>query len=104
MGPTPQLPPPVHTPFPTVKVASVVGWRNGAKPVCQLPAAGLRVDAFATGLDHPRWLYVLPNGDVLVAETNSPHYGGDAAGIKGFVAGLIMSKAGAGVTSPNRIS
>jgi len=100
-GPNPQLPPPVHTPFPTVKVASVVGWQNGAKPMA---APGLTVSAFETGLNHPRWLYVLPNGDVLVAETNSPQYAGDAKGVKGFVARLIMGRAGAGVDSPNRIS
>jgi glucose/arabinose dehydrogenase len=99
-GPTPQLPAPVHGLFPTVKVASVIGWQNGAMPVA---APGLAVTPFATGLSHPRWLYVLPNGDVLVAETNSPQYAGDASGIKGFVAGLIMDKAGAGVKSPNRI-
>jgi glucose/arabinose dehydrogenase len=100
-GPDPQLPPPVHGLFPTVKVAPVVGWQNGATPV---PGAGLTVAAFAAGLDHPRWLYVLPNGDVLVAETNGPDYPGDHAGIKGIVAGMIMKKAGAGVPSANRIS
>ena len=53
------------------------------------PANGLAVNAFATGLDHPRWLYVLPNGDVLVAETNTPKQEeGRLAGIKGMVDGL----------------
>jgi glucose/arabinose dehydrogenase len=99
-GPAPQLPPPHPTLIPTVKIADVVGWKAGATPT---PAPGLSVTAVATGLDHPRWIYVLPNGDVLVAETNGPHFAGDAAGVKGFVGKLIMAKAGAGEDSPNRI-
>ncbi len=99
-GPTPQLPAPNPTLLPTVKIAGVVGWAAGATPVA---APGLSVSALATGLDHPRMLYVLPDGDVLVAESNSPHFPGDARGIKGFVSKIIMSKAGAGETSPNRI-
>jgi glucose/arabinose dehydrogenase len=99
-GPAPQLPPPHPTVIPTVKVADVVGWPQGATPVA---AAGLRVAALATGLQHPRWLYVLPNGDVLVAEAEGPHFPGDSTGIKGFVAGLIMKKAGAGEGSANKI-
>ncbi len=101
IGPRPQLPPPVHGIFPTVKIAPVVGWNHGATPVA---APGLSVAAYATGFQHPRWLYVLPNGDVLVAETESPHFGGDASGVKGFVGSLIMSKAGAGGQSANRIT
>ncbi|MBA3897085.1 MAG: sorbosone dehydrogenase family protein [Sphingomonadaceae bacterium] len=85
--------------FPTISVASVVGWRNGAKPT---PAPGLSVNAFATGLDHPRWLYELPNGDVLVAETNSPPRA--AHGIADLVMGMLMKRAGAGVASANRIT
>ncbi|MEB0014996.1 sorbosone dehydrogenase family protein, partial [Glaciimonas sp. Cout2] len=69
MGPTPMLPEPNKTLIPTVNIAPAVGWAKGAKPVA---AAGTQVSAFAEDLDHPRWLYVLPNGDVLVAETNSP--------------------------------
>ena len=84
--------------IPTVAVADVVGWQNGAMP---LPAAGLKVQAFATGLDHPRWLYRLPNGDVLVAETNSPPRKG--GGIQGWVMKHLLGKAGAGGVSPNRI-
>jgi glucose/arabinose dehydrogenase len=99
-GPTPQLPPPHPTLIPTVKIADVVGWKAGATPVA---APGLSVSALATGLDHPRWLYVLPNGDVLVAETNGPQFPGDAKGVKGFVGKLVMSMAGAGEDSPNRI-
>jgi glucose/arabinose dehydrogenase len=63
IGPHPQLPPPNVTMFPTVNVAQAIGWRPGERPT---PAPGLTVDAFATGLDHPRNVYVLPNGDVLV--------------------------------------
>ena len=67
-------------------------------------ATGTRVAAFATGLDHPRWLLSLPNGDVLVAETNAPPKPDDAKGIKGWVMGLVMQRAGAGVPSANRIT
>ena len=67
-------------------------------------AAGTQVAAFADGLDHPRWLYVLPNGDVLVAETNAPPKPDDAKGIRGWVMEKVMGRAGAGVPSPNRIT
>ena len=100
IGPAPQLVAEKHNAIPTVKVASVVGWQGEAMP---RPAPGLSVAAYARGLDHPRWLYVLPNGDVLVAESNSPHFAGDSAGIKGFIGKLIMAHAGAGEASPNRI-
>ena len=85
--------------LPTVEVADVVGWQNGQTPTA---APGLAVQAFARGLDHPRWLYRLPNGDVLVAETNSPPRSG--GGITGLVMGRLMKKAGAGVPSANRIT
>ena len=68
-GPAPTLLDPVKTLFPTVKVADATGWPEGVTPT---PAAGLSVNEFAGGLQHPRWLYVLPNGDVLVAESDSP--------------------------------
>src|SRR5688572_21057520 len=68
-GPAPTLLDPVKTLFPTVKVAEATGWPEGATPT---PAAGLSVNEFAGGLEHPRWLFVLPNGDVLVAESDSP--------------------------------
>lgn len=60
--------------------------------------------AFASGLDHPRWLHVLPNGDVLVAETNAPPKPADAQGIKGWLMSLFMKAAGAGVPSANRLT
>jgi glucose/arabinose dehydrogenase len=92
------LDPRVQT-FPTVRVAQATGWPQGAAPT---PAAGLAVAAFARGLDHPRWLYRLPNGDVLVAETNSPPR--TEGGIAGLVMKHLMDKGGAGVPSPNRIT
>lgn len=100
-GPNPTLPPPKHTMFPTVNIAPAKGWPAGAAPT---PAAGLTVTAFADGLDHPRWLYALPNGDVLVAETNAPPKPEDRKGIKGWVMGLVMGRAGAGTPSANRIT
>jgi glucose/arabinose dehydrogenase len=100
-GPSPTLPAPNQTLLPTMKVSTAKGWAAGATPVA---APELKVAAFAQGLDHPRWLYVLPNGDVLVAETNAPPKPDDSKGIKGWVAGLIMGKAGATVPSPNRIT
>src|SRR3954453_23808054 len=51
--------------IPTLKMPTARGWRDGQLPMA---APGLKVNAFATGLNHPRWIYVLPNGDVLVAE------------------------------------
>jgi len=100
-GPSPKLPDPNKTLLPTVNIAPAVGWPQGSKPVA---ANGTQVSAFAEGLDHPRWLYVLPNGDVLVAETNSPAKPDDSRGIKGWIAGKVMDKAGAGVPSANRIT
>jgi len=100
IGPNPQLPPPAVTIFPTVSVARAVGWPAEDRPA---PALGLTVDAFATGLDHPRNIYVLPNGDVLVAETNTPPKPDDSPGLLGFITRRIMSRAGAGVPSANRI-
>ena len=99
MGVRPNISEPRKQTFPTIGIAEVVGWQNGAKPT---PAPGLQVAAFASGLDHPRWLYRLPNGDVLVAETNSPPREG--GGITGWVMGLLMGRAGAGVPSANRIT
>ncbi|MFJ3461077.1 PQQ-dependent sugar dehydrogenase [Achromobacter spanius] len=102
MGPDPQLPPPNTTLIPTVNTAKAVGWQDGAQPT---PAAGLAVTAYASGLDHPRWLYVLPNGDVLVAETNAPPKPEDApGGIKQWATGLVMKRAGAKTVSANRIT
>ncbi len=101
MGPNPTLPPPHHTLLPNINIATAKGWPEGAAP---LPAAGLSVNAYASALDHPRWLYVLPNGDVLVAETNAPPKPEDGKGIKGWVMKKVMARAGAGVPSANRIT
>jgi glucose/arabinose dehydrogenase len=101
MGPSPQLPPPNETLMPTVNIAPAAGWPAGGKPT---PATGLAVAAFADKLDHPRWLYKLPNGDVLVAESNKPDSGDKSVGIKDWVADKVKSRAGAGTASPDRIT
>lgn len=100
-GHAPELPPPRHTWIPTVKVARAVGWRGEEAPT---PAPGFLVNAYAAELDHPRWLYVLPNGDVLVAETGAPARPADGRGIKGWFMARFMRRAGAGVASANRIT
>ena len=99
-GPSPTLPPPEHSWIPTVDIAPVNRWPNGARPIA---ANGMAVNVFAAGLDHPRTVYVLPNGDVLVAESNAPPKQGGMS-IKGFIYGLAQSRAGAGVPSANRIT
>src|SRR6185503_8313328 len=81
MGPQPELPKPDKSLIPLVKVVTAKGWPAGATPVA---AQGTTVAPFAQGLDHPRWVYVLPNGDVLVAETNAPPRPEDGKGIKGW--------------------
>jgi glucose/arabinose dehydrogenase len=101
VGAHPQLPPPNSTLIPTVNIAPAKGWSATGKPVA---APGMAVNAFAGGLDHPRWLYVLPNGDVLVAETNAPPRPRDGLGIKGWMTKRVMDKAGAGAGSANRIT
>jgi glucose/arabinose dehydrogenase len=101
IGPHPQLPSPDQSLIPVLNPATATGWKPGTKPVA---AEGLQVAAFAQGLDHPRWLYVLPNGDVLVAETNGPTRPEDAKGVKGFVFKQVQGLAGAGVPSPDRIT
>ncbi len=98
-GPRPRITDPRVERFPTIAIAKAVGWSDGAQPTA---AAGLGVNAFAKGLDHPRWLYELPNGDVLVAETNSPPREG--GGVTGWVMSMLMARAGAGVPSANRIT
>ena len=97
-GPRPSLPAPDARLIPTLNVASPVGWQNNARPVA---AAGLTVTPYATGLEHPRWLYKLPNGDILVAESESPDT--DANSVKSVFASFFMKKAGAGGKSPDRI-
>ena len=100
-GARPVLPPPQTSLLPTVNVVTAKGWSGDDKPVA---AEGLTVAAFARGLDHPRWLYVLPNGDVLVAETNGPAGSSGYKGIKGWFFKRYQKKAGGGVPSANRIT
>ena len=106
VGPTPVLPAPEKSLIPTVNIAPALGWPQGQGPQAM---AGLKVTALASGLDHPRWVFVLPNGDVLVAESNKPDKRGqdadkDNKGIKGWVMGKVMKRAGAGVASADRIT
>ena len=101
VGPAPTLPPPKRKLIPTMQIAAATGWPPGSQPV---PAPGLSVRAYATGLQHPRWLYTLPNGDVLVAETNAPPKPDDGKGIKGMVMKAVMTKAGAAAPTANRIT
>jgi glucose/arabinose dehydrogenase len=100
-GPNPVLPEPRPETLPTLHIATARGWPEGQMPTA---AAGTKVNAFATSLVHPRWLLVLPNGDVLVAETNTPPKPEDNKGLKGYVMKKMMARAGAGVPSPNRIT
>lgn len=101
-GPTPTLPEPSPQRVPTVKIAEAIGWPAGVAPT---PAPGFRVQAFASGLDHPRWLYRLPNGDILVAETNAPPKPEKkSGGIRGWIQGLVMKRAGARAPSADRIT
>jgi glucose/arabinose dehydrogenase len=100
-GVNPTLPSPVHDLIPTVNIAPAIGWPDNLKPKA---SHGTQVEIFAQGLVHPRWLYVLPNGDVLVAESNSPSHPEKKQGFKDWIAGLVMKKAGAGVPSANRIT
>ena len=100
-GARPSLPAPNPSLIPTVNIAPAMGWPSGQQPVAML---GTRVNAFAKDLDHPRWVVVLPNGDVLVAESNAPPKPEDAKGIKGWVMKLVMKRAGASTPSANRIT
>lgn len=99
-GPTPALPEPNRTLLPTVHIAPAKGWPQGGKPRA---APGLRVEAFASDLDHPRWIHVLPNGDVLVAESDAPAKE-QSQGLRGWIAKKIMARAGSGGPSANRIT
>ena len=100
IGPSPTIPEPTKTVIPTVHIAPAKGWPEGAQPKA---ASDLAVTAFATGLTHPRWLYVLPNGDVLVAEADGPPRPEDGTGVKGFIYHMVQKRAGSGTPSANRI-
>ncbi|HQS68821.1 MAG: sorbosone dehydrogenase [Novosphingobium sp. 28-62-57] len=97
-GPRPKLAEPDEQTVPSIKTAEPVGWKDGELPVA---AQGLQVSRFADKLDHPRTMFTMPNGDVLVALTNSPPR--DESGITGMVMGFLMKKVGAGGPSPNKI-
>jgi glucose/arabinose dehydrogenase len=102
VGTEPQLPAPERPGlFPTVNIAPARGWPEGARPE---PAAGLAVVPLACGLAHPRWLHVLPNGDVLVAETDAPARKDADEGLRGWIMKRVMKRAGSGAPSADRIS
>ena len=100
-GPKPVLPAPRASLIPTVNIAQATGWPQGRTPHA---APGLQVRAFASNLDHPRWLYVLPNGDVLVAETDAPAKPEDGGGLRGWIMKKVMARAGSGGKSADRIT
>ena len=101
-GPAPVLPAPDGNKLiPTVNIAKAIGWSPDATPVA---APGLQVSAFARGLNHPRMIHVLPNGDVLIAESNAPAVHDSGSGLRGWVMQKVMKRAGAGVTSPDQIT
>jgi glucose/arabinose dehydrogenase len=98
-GPSPQLPPPDPNWLPVVNIATATGWPEGRMPQA---APGFAVTAFARDLDHPRWVYVLPNGDVLVAESNRPPK--EDPTLRDRIMGVVQDWAGAGVSSADRIT
>lgn len=100
-GPAPALPEPNKSLIPTVNIAEATGWPADRSPQA---APGLQVQAFAGNLDHPRWLYVLPNGDVLVAESNAPAKPDDGQGLRGWIMKKVMARAGSGGKSADRIT
>jgi len=101
VGPHPTLPPPNETILPTVKIAPAQGWAGEAQPAA---GAGFAVNEFARDLDHPRWFHILPNGDVLVAETNAPPRPEQNRGIRGWIVQRIMKRAIGSSVSANRIT
>ncbi len=100
IGPDPKLPPPQQYFIPPMKIAQPVGWNNGQAPTA---AKGLKVQALATGLQHPRTVYVLPNGDVLVAEPSGPPPE-PITRPKGFVLNWVLSYAHGKVEGANTIT
>jgi glucose/arabinose dehydrogenase len=100
-GPMPALQAPRTSLLPTLVIAPARGWPENATPTA---AEGLEVRAFARGLDHPRWLLALPNGDVLVAESNAPARSETKFSLRGWFMAKVMKRAGAGVPSADRIT
>lgn len=101
VGATPTLPEPNEALLPTVKIAPATAWPEGVLPTA---GAGFAVNEFARDLDHPRWLHVLPNGDVLVAETNAPERPEAGKGVRGWIMQQVMKRATGSTTSANRIT
>ena len=100
-GTDPTLQEPEAETIPTVKIAEPVGWAANEVPSA---AEGLTVMRFAEGLDHPRVIHTLPNGDVLVTLTRAPASEGDGGfSITNFIAGLLFEKAGAAGSSPDEL-
>ena len=100
-GSDPVLPKPKPTLIPTINIAEATGWPGGVTPK---PAKGLKVNAFAGGLDHPRWMHLLPNGDMLVAETNAPAKKDSGFSLRKVFMAQAMKRAGASTKSANRIT
>ena len=100
-GPRPLLKPPAPQTIPLLKPAKALGWQPGETPT---PAKGLAVNAFARGLNHPRWLYELPNGDILVAETDAPAASSGRGGLLAWFAKKVMRYSGSGYPSADRIT
>ena len=98
VGPDVVLPAPHNYLLPPMKIATPTPWENGQAPTA---GAGLKVQAFATGLIHPRSVFTLPNGDVLVAETDGPHPPVNRP--KDYIMGVIKGSAGKGPKAPNDI-
>ena len=99
-GPRPVIPKPSVSLIPVMKVVTPRRWTAGETPVA---ASDLSVKAFARDLHHPRSIFVLPNGDVLVGETNAPKRPDDAKGIKGFFFRFFQSRSGGGAPNENRL-
>ncbi len=100
-GPAPVLPKPNPTLVPTVNIAPAIRWPSGITPSA---ASGFTVNAYARGLDHPRWMHVLPNGDILVAESNAPAKPDEKFSLRNVAMKAVMQRAGARVPSANRIT
>jgi glucose/arabinose dehydrogenase len=100
IGANPTLPSPNKTMIPTINIAPAIGWPSNVIPKA---ATGTQVKVFEAGLDHPRWLYVLPNGDVLVAETNGPKKQSIGFSVRGWISSFMMKRAGVATPSTNRI-
>src|SRR6202790_881382 len=98
-GTDPYLPEPHEYLLPPMSVPKAIGWKAGEMPTV---SAGLKAEVLATGLEHPRTLYTLPNGDILVVESNSP--GTEPYRPKDFIAGKVKGRAGAAAKGGNPIT